>query len=91
MFEILFHVMFRPYNSYCIIIDPKSSEEIKLAFRSVLTCYQEAFPKTNIIIVNWTIPIMYQGGSNVWATGGTGYSSLNADLTCLELQYKTSR
>ena len=91
LFEILFHVMFRPYNSYCIVIDPKSAEEIKLAFQSVLKCYQERFSQTNIILVDWTIPITYQGGSDAWATGGTGYSSLNADLTCLELLYNLSK
>ena len=91
LFEILFHVMFRPYNSYCIVIDPKSSEEIKLTFQSVLKCYQERFPQTKMILVNWTIPITYQGGSDAWAIGGTGYSSLNADLTCLELLYNKSK
>ena len=55
LFEILFHVMFRPYNSYCIVIDPKSSEDIKLTFQSVLKCYQERFPQTKI---------RYPGNSN---------------------------
>ena len=90
LFEILFHVMFRPYNSYCIIIDPKSSEDIKIAFQSVLKCYQERFSETNIFIAKWITPITYQSGSDTWATGGTGYSSLNADLTCLELLYNKS-
>ena len=83
LFEILFHVMFRPYNNYCIIIDPKSSTVLKLTLKSIIKCYQETFPKTNIIIANWTLPIYY------FTT--TGYSSLNADLTCLELLYRSSR
>ena len=82
LFEILFHVMFRPYNNYCIIIDPKSSKMLKLTLKSIIKCYQETFPKTNIIIANWTMPIYY------FTT--TGYSSLNADLTCLELLYHSS-
>ena len=49
LFEILFHVMFRPYNNYCIIIDPKSSKMLKLTLKSIIKCYQETFPKTNII------------------------------------------
>ena len=83
LFEILFHVMFRPYNNYCIIIDPKSSTVLKLTLKSIIKCYQETFPKTNIIVANWTLPIYY------FTT--TGYNSLNADLTCLELLYRSSR
>ena len=83
LFEILFHVMFRPYNNYCIVIDPKSSMALKLTLKSIIKCYQETFPNTNIIIANWTMPIYY------FTT--TGYSSLNADLTCLELLYHSSR
>ena len=83
IFEILFHIMFRPYNNYCIIIDAKSSIKLKTTFQSIINCYKETFPRTNIIIANWTLPIHY--------FKITGYSSLNADLTCLELMYKSSR
>ena len=83
IFEILFHVMFRPYNDYCIIIDAKSSIKLKTAFQSIIKCYKQTFPRTNIIIANSTLPIYY---FNI-----TGYSSLKADLTCLELMYKSSR
>ena len=83
IFEILFHIMFRPYNNYCIIIDAKSPIKLKTTFQSIIKCYKETFPRTNIIIANWTLPIYY---FNI-----TGYSSLNADLTCLELMYKSSR
>ena len=53
-----------------------SSKMLKLTLTSIIKCYQETFPKTNIIIANWTMPIYY------FTT--TGYSSLNADLTCLD-------
>ena len=80
LFEVLFHLLFRPYNDYCIVIDEKTILETKNSFKSIINCYQEIFPDTNIIIVNWTKPI-YWGG----------YSILNADLTCLELLYNSSR
>ena len=80
LFEILFHLLFRPYNDYCIVIDGKVNLETKHSFKSIVKCYQEIFPNTNIIIANWTKPI-YWGG----------YSILDADLTCLELLYNSSR
>ena len=80
LFEIIFHLLFRPYNDYCIVIDEKVDLETKNSFKSIVKCYQEIFPDTNIIIANWTKPI-YWGG----------YSILDADLTCLELLYNSSR
>ena len=79
LFEILFHLMFRPQNSYCIAIDHKSSLEEQKCFHSVIKCYQEKFPNTKIFITKDN-PIYYYG-----------YSILNADLTCLELLYNGSR
>ena len=29
LFEILFHLTFKPYNSYCIYIDPKSTQQFQ--------------------------------------------------------------
>ena len=80
LFEILFHLLFRPYNDYCIVIDKKVDLETKDSFDSIIRCYKEIFPDANIIIANWTKPI-YWGG----------YSVLDADLTCLELLYNSSR
>ena len=80
LFEILFHLLFRPYNDYCIVIDKKVDLETKDSFDSIIRCYREIFPDANIIIANWTKPI-YWGG----------YSVLDADLTCLELLYNSSR
>ena len=80
LFEILFHLLFRPYNDYCFVIDKKVDLETKDSFDSIIRCYKEMFPDANIIIANWTKPI-YWGG----------YSVLDADLTCLELLYNSSR
>ena len=80
LFEILFHLLFRPYNDYCMVIDKKVDLETKNSFDSIIRCYKEMFPDANIIIANWTKPI-YWGG----------YSVLDADLTCLELLYNSSR
>ena len=79
LFEILFHLMFRPQNSYCIAIDLKSSEEDQNCFHSVIKCYQEKFPNTKIFIIQ-DDPIYYKG-----------YSILDADLNCLEILYNASR
>ena len=80
LFEILFHLLFRPYNDYCMVIDKKVDLETKNCFDSIIRCYKEIFPDANIIIANWTKPI-YWGG----------YSVLDADLSCLELLYNSSR
>ena len=79
LFEILFHLMFRPQNSYCIAIDHKSSLEEQKCFNSVIKCYQEKFPNTKIFIIQ-DDPIYYKG-----------YSILDADLNCLEILYNASR
>ena len=78
LFELLFHINFRPHHTYCIYIDSKTSEDIQTVFKSILQCYQANFQ--NIIIVNNTNPI-YWGG----------YSQLNATLTCLRMLSKKSK
>ena len=78
LFEILFHINFRPHHTYCIYIDSKTSEDTQTVFKSILKCYQATFQ--NIIIVNNSKPI-YWGG----------YSQLDATLTCLERLMKHSK
>ena len=80
LFEILFHLMFRPQNVYCIVIDPKVHKSLRRTFRAMLKCYRESFPESKILIANVNFPIEYYG-----------YSILNADLTCLELMYNSSQ
>lgn len=80
LFEILFHLTFRPYNDYCIYIDAKTSKEIKRAFENIVNCYQEIFPSTNIILIKDTHQIS-------WGT----YSLLDADLTCLQKLIESDR
>ena len=73
LFEILLHLTFRPYNSYCLYLDYKASDELKKAYESLVNCYLEHYPKTTIFL--------YPKPAEVyWA----GYSLLNADLRCLE-------
>ena len=50
LFEILLHLTFRPYNSDCIYIDLKASEDIKKAYQSLVDCYQSHFPNTTIFV-----------------------------------------
>ena len=80
LFEILFHLTFRPYHAYCIYIDAKTSKEIKKAFENIVNCYQEIFPWTNIFLVKDPHPIS-------WGT----YSLLDADLTCLHALMESDR
>ena len=69
-----------PYNSYCIYIDLKASEDIKKAYQSLVNCYQSHFPNT-------TIFVFPQPAEVYWGH----YSLLNADLRCLEALYERNR
>ena len=74
IFEILLHLTFRPYNSYCIYLDAKVDEgDIKTAFEGIVKCYNDHFP-------NSTIFLHPQPAEIYWGT----YSLLNADLRCIE-------
>ena len=76
LFEILLHLTFRPYNSYCIYLDHKANKTITKAFHNLIDCYKHHFPDTTIF--------MYPHPAEVyWAD----YSLLNADLRCLEGLY----
>ena len=80
LFEILLHLMFRPYHAYCIYIDAKTKREIRKAFENIVNCYQEIFPWTNIFLIKRPHQIS-------WGT----YSLLDADLTCLDQLMKSDR
>ena len=80
LFEILFHLTFKPYNSYCIYIDPKSSKEYQDLVFHILNCYQKTFPESKIIVPQLRIPVNWGG-----------YSLLHADLQCLEELFFTSK
>ena len=73
LFEILLHLTFRPYNSYCIYLDAKTDEETKKAFEGIVKCYNQHFPDTTIFLHPNPAEV-YWGG----------YSVLNADLRCIE-------
>ena len=80
LFEILLHLTFRPYNSYCIYIDYKAEDNIKKAFQSLVNCYQSHFPNTTIFL--------YPKPAEVyWGH----YSLLNADLRCLEALFERNQ
>ena len=79
LFEILFHLTFKPFNSYCIYMDPKSTKEFQNLIFHILNCYQTNFPNTKIIIPQLRVPINWGG-----------YSLFQADLQCLEDLYFSS-
>ena len=80
VFEILLHLTFRPYNSYCIYIDNKATDEFKSAIQSLVECYQSHFPNT-------TIFLHPQPAEIFWGD----YAILNADLRCLQALYERNR
>ena len=80
LFEILLHLTFRPYNSYCIYVDYKATEEFKTAIQNLVKCYHSHFPHTTIFLYPQPAEIF-------WGD----YSLLNADLRCLESLYERNR
>lgn len=80
LFEILFHLTFKPYNSYCIYINPKSTKKFQNLIFRVLNSYQKIFPESKIIVPQLRTPIHWGG-----------YSLLHADLQCLEELYLKSK
>ena len=51
IFELLLHLTFRPYNSYCIYLDAKVYEgDIKTAFEGIVKCYNDRFPNSTLFL-----------------------------------------
>lgn len=73
MFEVLLHMTFRPYNSYCIYIDAHAKEVTRNAISAIINCYQEIFPHANIFLAESPIKINWGG-----------FSLQQADLSCLQ-------
>lgn len=63
---------FRPVDSHCIHVDPKASPQIKNTVNSIVKCYNEKFPETNLFVAKYPVPVY-------WCHG----SVLEADLICL--------
>ena len=80
LFEMLFHVLFKPYNSFCLYIDAKASKEFKSVIHSIINCYQVIFPKNFIVLAPITSHVNWGG-----------YSLINADLTCLDKLHFSNR
>ena len=77
LFELLLHLIFRPYHSYCIYVDPQGSSA---GFEHIVSCYQQIFPQANIFLSKPTQHVE-------WAN----YSLLHADLQCLRNLLSTNR
>ena len=71
-FELLLKKIFRPFNSYCIHVDPRSDEMFKTTINHILECYSNRYNLRNIFLVENPIPIFW------------GHMSmLEADMLCM--------
>ena len=73
LFEILLHLIFRPYNAYCIYVGSSSEPEMIEAIGNVVQCYQTLYPETPIFMAKSTSVVR-------WGQ----FSLLQADLNCME-------
>jgi len=77
----LVKAIFRPWNSYCIQVDSKSSEAFRALVEKLVACYRSVHPSTDIFLSNVNLSLVWQHSS-----------LLEGDLTCLQqLQQKNSR
>ena len=75
--EVLLHLIFRPYNTYCIYVGSNAKSYNHESIQQLVDCYQKLYPQTNIFMAKNT--------SNVsWGS----YNLLDADLKCIEQMLK---
>ena len=73
LFEILLHMVFRPYHAYCIYVGQNTPKYIRKAMHNLVNCYQQLFPNTLIFLASKVNKIK-------WGD----FSLLQADLQCME-------
>jgi len=77
----LMKAIFRPWNSYCIQVDSKSSEPFRALVEKLVACYLSVHPSTDIFLSNVNLSLVWQHSS-----------LLEGDLACLQqLQQKNSQ
>ena len=72
LFEILLHLIFRPYNAYCIYVAKNTNKGYQNKVHQLVDCYKKLYPKTSIFMVEKTNSIS-------WGN----WTVLEADLTCM--------
>jgi len=71
--ELMLATIFRPHNSYCVHIDPKSDQTFTRTVKQLLYCYRARYPGSYIHTASRSVPV-------VWGH----YSIVEAELICLK-------
>ena len=70
--ELMLATIFRPHNSYCVHVDPKSDPVFSRAVQQILTCYRARYPDSYIHTSSRAVPVFYMH-----------FSIVEAELICL--------
>ena len=73
LLEILIHLIFRPYNAYCIYVGSNTAEFYRKSIEKLVNCYKFLYPDTSIFMAENTTKVH-------WAN----WSVIEADLICME-------
>ena len=73
--ELLLRQIYRPHNSYCLHIDPRSDKLFKSSARNIINCYELRFDVKNILLLENPINVTW-----------SHFSMLEADLLCIEVR-----
>ena len=57
--EVFLALTFRPGDSHCIHIDPKSSDATTKAMESIISCYNQRYPNTTMFAVPHPVPVYW--------------------------------
>ena len=57
--EVFLALTFRPGDSHCIHIDPKSSDTTTKAMESIISCYNQRYPNTTMFAVPHPVPVYW--------------------------------
>ena len=73
LFEILLHLIFRPYNAYCIYVGTNTGRIYKESVEQLVNCYNYLYPETSIFMA-----------TDVDEVRWGNWSLIKADLTCMK-------
>ena len=73
--ELLLRQIYRPHNSYCLHIDPRSDEVFKTSARNIINCYDQRFQRKNMFLLENPINVTW-----------SHISMLEADLLCIKVR-----
>ena len=57
--EVFLALTFRPGDSHCFHIDPKSSDTTTKAMESIISCYNQRYPNTTMFAVPHPVPVYW--------------------------------